>query len=357
MSKLPQNQFKIRRAIIIFSFLLIVCAPPNFAATLAQYRENVQTTQELTLELLYPEDEEIPAAEYPAFESETLSKMRRSLPPTEKVEWRQTVIETDNQWFDDKLADWEKEAEDSPRREQILTEIYERLGAIELKLKELENAPAQNRAKDGDKHRLAEILRRAEYQKPEAGGESIFHKIIRQIKQWLAGLFPHPTLPQSSAGGFQSFSFVLQILLYILILGVIGFLIYRFAPFFADRFRRKVKKEKKERVILGERLAADETAQNLFSEAEKLAREGNLRGAIRKGYIALLCDLSDRKIIDLAQHKTNRDYLRGVRQKRQLYKDMTGLTSNFERHWYGFESAQPTDWEEFRQNYQKVINS
>jgi hypothetical protein len=52
---------------------------------------------------------------------------------------------------------------------------------------------------------------------------------------------------------------------------------------------------KQERVILGERISAEETAQILFAEAEHLARQGNLRGAIRKGYIALLCDLSDRK--------------------------------------------------------------
>ncbi|MGI8642348.1 MAG: DUF4129 domain-containing protein, partial [Pyrinomonadaceae bacterium] len=137
----------------------------------------------------------------------------------------------------------------------------------------------------------------------------------------------------------------------------IGFLIYRFAPFFANRFRQRVKKEKKDRVILGERLSADETAQNLFNEAEKLALTGNLRGAIRKGYIALLCELSERKIIGLAQHKTNRDYLRDVRQRRELHESMNGLTSNFERHWYGFDKADEKDWEEFRQEYRKAVGS
>ncbi|CAN5138744.1 hypothetical protein BH20ACI1_BH20ACI1_08010 [soil metagenome] len=110
-------------------------------------------------------------------------------------------------------------------------------------------------------------------------------------------------------------------------------------------------------MILGERLSENETAQNLFNQAEQLAREGDLRGAIRKGYIALLCELSDRKIIGLAQHKTNRDYLRDVRTKRELYENMNGLTSNFERHWYGFDNAEITDWEEFRQNYKKAVNS
>nr|MBA3693948.1 DUF4129 domain-containing protein [Acidobacteriota bacterium] len=145
--------------------------------------------------------------------------------------------------------------------------------------------------------------------------------------------------------------------LYALLFGAIGFLIYRFAPFFANRFKDREKREKKERVILGERLADNETAQNLFDEAERLARTGNLRGAIRKGYIALLCELSERKIIGLSQHKTNRDYLKDVRKQNELYKNMSGLTNNYERHWYGFDSAEETDWEEFRNGYRKAVGS
>ena len=149
----------------------------------------------------------------------------------------------------------------------------------------------------------------------------------------------------------------MQMLLYALVLGVIGFLIRRFAPFLFKRFQNREKKEKRERVILGERLAADETAQNLFDEAENLARAGNVRGAIRKGYIALLCELADRKIIGLSRHKTNRDYLRDVRSKTELYENMNGLTLNFERHWYGFETADAEDWEEFKVGYERIITN
>ena len=149
-------------------------------------------------------------------------------------------------------------------------------------------------------------------------------------------------------GDFKILSFILQILLYGAIIGGLGFLIYRFAPYFANRFRKREKRKKKDRLILGERIAADESSENLFSEAERLALAGNLRGAIRKGYIALLCELSDRKIIGLSRHKTNRDYLRDVRKQHELFENMSGLTSNFERHWYGFDEAEAKDWEEFR---------
>jgi hypothetical protein len=82
-----------------------------------------------------------------------------------------------------------------------------------------------------------------------------------------------------------------------------------------------------------------------------------LRGAIRKGYIAFLCELSDRKIIGLSQHKTNRDYLRDVRKKDDLYENMSGLTNNYERHWYGFDAAEEKDWEEFKVRYKQAVGN
>ena len=357
MLNFSRNGHKIHRTAIIFSLCLIIFAPlSNFAATLAEYRENISYSKDLIIELLYPENEDLSPAERLKYERETLAEIRKSLPVNEKVEWRESVVETDNQWLNFRLNDFEGEAQNSPKREQILNEIYERLEAIDLKAEELEKPSAEIRTKDEDKQKLAEILRREEFQKPEAKTESLFQKIIRKIKQWFDEFFPRPNLPEGSPNGFQSFSFILQMLLYALVLGAIGFLIYRFAPFLANRFRQKEKTEKQDRVILGERLSADETAQNLFNQAEKLAREGDLRGAIRKGYIALLCELSDRKIIGLARHKTNRDYLRDVRPRRQLYENMKDLTSNFERHWYGFDAAGENDWEKFRQIYKKAVN-
>ena len=347
------NYHKTFLGILLF-FLLPLS---NFAVTLAEYRRNIETAKDLTIELLYPDNEDMSLSEYLKFERANLSEIRTKVPATEKVVWNGGEIETNNQWLIEKLNEFEKEAENSPNREVVLNAIYERLDAIGQKIEEVENAQAASRTKDEDKQKLSEILRREEYQKPEATEESLFQKMLRKIKEWLSDLFPEPNVPQNAASGFQSLSFVLQMLLYALILGVIGFLAYRFAPFFFSRFRRREKREKKERVILGERLSADETAQNLFNQAEQLAQTGNLRGAIRKGYIALLCELNDRKIIGLAHHKTNRDYLRDVRKRRELFENMNSLTSNFERHWYGFESADFEDWEDFRNGYKKAVET
>ena len=352
----PENNFENCRYYIaaIFSFVLFAQSSV-LAATLEQYRENISYAKDLTIELLYPDAENTSSDNFLQFEQKNLSEIRQSLPKTEKIEWRKSVIETDNQWLSEKLDSFEKEEKNSPKREQILNEIYERLDAIDKKLEELEKTSAGTRSKDEDKNKLTEILRRQEFQKREVKSESILQKTIRKILEWFASLFSSTEHLESADNGFRPFSFILQMVIYALVLGAIGFLIYRFAPFLTNRFRQREKKEKSDRVILGERLSENETPQNLFDQAEQMAREGNLRGAIRKGYIALLCELSDRKIIGLAQHKTNRDYLRDVRERRELHENMSGLTSNFERHWYGFESADQADWEDFRQKYIKAV--
>ncbi len=326
-----------------------------FAETLADYRADVKASKLLIRNLLYVDSEDVSFDDFAGLVSDSLKKIRARMPAAEKVEWQGATVETDNRWLAEKLDEFERAAETDAKRWDVLTEIGERLEAIEQKIDELENPSASNRTKDEDKQKLAEILRREEYQKPLKKEESLAQKIERKISEWLENMFPRPKISPVTSDGFQSVSFVLQIILYALILGVIAFVIYRFAPFFVKRFRGQGKSEKKERVILGERLADDETAQNLFAEAENLARSGNLRGAIRKGYIALLCDLSDRKVIGLSQHKTNRDYLRDVRKQDELYRNLSGLTVNYERHWYGFDEAQEADWENFRSGYKRAV--
>lgn len=347
------------RFAVVFSFGFLLLAPvAAFAETLKQYHEDVKVSNTLIENLLYPadDDEDSSAESRARLEQDTLKRIRNRLPATETVEWQGGSVETDNRWLAESLDKFERTPSTDNARGEILIEIADRLEAIERKIGELEKPPVSSRSKDEDKQKLAEILRREEYQKPPEKKEpSLAEKIQKQIADWLESIFPRPNITPSTNIDFQPLSVVLQILLYALILGIIAFVVYRFTPFFAKKFRRRETNEKKERVILGERLADDETAQNLFSEAENLARRGDLRGAIRKGYIALLCDLSDRRMIRLSHHKTNRDYLRDVRSKTELYQNMNGLTLNYERHWYGFDEANAADWENFRDGYRRAV--
>lgn len=339
------------KSLMFCAILPVILSTAIFGATLEEYKENIAHLQEDVVYLLAPAENET-AAGIKDFEDEIAEELQELTKL--KVEHEGTSIETDNKWLVEKFQQIKKEP---AKRRAILTEISERLAAIQQKITELETAAASNRSKDEEKRKLAEILQREEYRKPEPPQESFIESILRKIGEWFDRNFPRSPIPNSAPEGFSSLSFVLQMLLYGLILGAIGFLIYRFAPFFARRFQRRDKRDKEDRVILGEKLAVDEDSHSLFSEAEALAREGNLRGAIRKGYIALLCELSDRKVIGLAQHKTNRDYLRDVRKNPPLHQNMNGLTNSFERHWYGFDEADENDWQEFKQTYQKAVSN
>jgi hypothetical protein len=288
------------------------------------------------------------------YERQTVESILKAIPQTEKIEWQGGSIETENQWLKSSLDKFAAET-DIEKRETILTSVSERLAAISESVGELDKAIKAESTKDSDKQKLAEILAREEYQKPEAKEESLFQKWWHEFWEWVKSLFPTPNITPTEGPNLAPLKLVLQVLVFAAVIGLVGFLLWRFVPYFSNRFGGKTKKEKGDRVILGETIGDDESAADLFDEAELLARNGDLRGAIRKGYIAVLCELGDRKIVRLARHKTNRDYLRDVRKRERIYDGMSGLTNNFERNWYGLREAEPSDWEEFRTRYHATV--
>ena len=88
-----------------------------------------------------------------------------------------------------------------------------------------------------------------------------------------------------------------------------------------------------------------------------MARAGHGRAAIRKAYIAFLCELADRHQIVLADHLTNRDYLHAVKAELNLYAQMQPLTLTYEQHWYGGVTATADDWTHFRARYQTALGA
>src|ERR1041384_603251 len=262
-------------------------------------------------------------------------------------------ISVDNTWLHEALAEYEK-TNNQTKRAAILLRVAERLRAIEKRLKKNYSAKTAASDKDANKGRLAEILRRPEYIQT-APESSAFDRLLERFCRWLSRLFPRakPIAP----GGSPFISGIAQLLVVGVSIAAIGLLVWRYGPRFI-RGRQKKKKAKREaRIVLGERLEEDQTAADLLAQAESLARAGDLRAAIRKAYIALLCELGDRKLISLAQHKTNRDYLNSVRDKTSLYAGMRKLTRSFELHWYGFVPAGEADWTEFRNGYRTIVRS
>jgi hypothetical protein len=335
--------------LLIVIILLVISVIGAVAATPSNYKLRIDGVRPHIDELKNNLDSG--GAEY---ERQKIEAILKAIPQTEKIQWPGGSIETENQWLKTGLDGFAAET-DLEKREATLTSISERLAAISDSVGELDNAIKAESTKDADKQKLAEILSREEYQKPQAKDESLFQKWWREFWEWVKKQFPQTNITPTTGPNLAPLKLVLQVLVFAVVIGLVGFLLWRFAPYFSNRFGGKTKKEKGDRVILGETIGENESASDLFDEAELLARQGDLRGAIRKGYIAVLCELGDRKIVRLARHKTNRDYLRESRKRERIYDGMHGLTNNFERNWYGLREAEPSDWEDFRARYHATI--
>src|SRR5436190_1195084 len=304
--------------------LALSCAAGINAATLLDYQHRVAMAATL-LEELHGAGEDERSTQPEQFISTNLARAREFLPAQEEISFAGQTLPVNNAWFHESLAEIEKTSSVSARAD-LLARAAERLHAIDERLQEIQNARPGTRAdKDADKGRLAEILRRPEYLRT-APEESALERLLQRFLRWLSGLMPKtkPIQPGSS----RTVSAIAQILVVAVCVITVAFLIWRFAPRLL-KGRRKKKPKREARIVLGERLEPDQTAADLLAHTEALAKQGDLRAAIRKAYIALLCELGDRKIISLAQAKTSHDYLNAVRDKASLYASMRKLTNTF----------------------------
>lgn len=338
---------------VFFAYSIFSAVTP--ASTLSDYRTRIESAQKSVETMIGVLEKNKLGTDIDAYLNQTIAGVKKSLPETENVEFRGMSVDTSNGWIRSKFDEFNNKFTDGERL-LVLNSVSERLSSIASHSRELESASSSGHSKDEDKQKLAEILGREEYLKPEVKEESLFQKWMREFLEWLRDLFPKPDISPMPVNSLQPLSVILQVVIYGAIIALLGFLIWKFAPLVMSRFANREKKESKSRVILGEHVEADVSAHDLFSEAEQMARRGDLRGAIRKGYIALLCDLADRKVIGLARHKTNRDYLRDVRKRTGLFERMKQATGSFERHWYGFRRPAEKDWEDFREQYKRAVS-
>ncbi|MBA3357724.1 MAG: DUF4129 domain-containing protein [Pyrinomonadaceae bacterium] len=343
---------RLRRAIrCVFAILLVaLCAAVTSARPLGEYQSHVQQAVSALDTLAQSDEGETDEGRLTRI-TETLAAVRSALPATENVEWEETSFKVDNSWLHRELERLEK----APAAEQSnsLTLVTERLQALAHRLEELEKAKPTSASKADANKKLDEILQRPEYARGRKE-VSALSRLWRDLLKWIESLLPKPQpLTPGNASLFTTFA---QIFVVVLALVVIAYAVKLFAPRMFQKRKTKKKGKRRPLVVLGEKLEPDQSSIDLLADAESLARRGELRAAIRKAYVALLVELGDRKIISLAQHKTNRDYLGAMRDLEPLYGNVKQLTDSFERHWYGFANATEADWLAFRTGYKQALS-
>lgn len=280
------------------------------------------------------------AREFPERQKAALEGARTLLPPKERVESAGGPVEVDNHWLHSSLDDYSKLGDNSSRA-AALRSIAQRLRALEARLAEAEASPTQD--KDAERGRLNAILRDPEFNKPPRG--NALGRIMEGIRDWFVS---HAPRLGGGAAPSPQLSLIAQIVVISLCVIVIAYVALRI---WSRRTRelKSLKLKHRPRVILGERLEPDATPADLLAAAEARARAGDLRGAVRKAYVALLCGLGDGGVIRLAQHKTNHDYLDAVRRSasQRLYAEMLPLTRGFEQHWYGLRETTADEWADY----------
>lgn len=347
---MPRNYFFIFTAAAI---VILAAGAAVFGISPSEYRSKIEDVREIIDGMrhdLYEMDSGGPPE---GFDPAKIRSIRELMPTQMRVTTASDEFDVSNNWLHTDLDAFLTES-DPAKRLIILGGVDERLTSLAWQVAEYENAKASERSKDEDKQKLAEILQREQFQKPSEEQKSFIERWIDRIIEWLSGLLPRPSGgPQMSASpGLARF---MQIVIILLVSGLVLFTVYKLAPHIFPSWRRSKKDIDGDRVILGETIEKDRTPNDLLREAELLSQQGDNRGAIRKGYIALLFELSERGAVGLARHKTNRDYLRDVRKQEGLFAPMSGLTGVFESAWYGSQAVGPEAWQYFKEGYSAML--
>lgn len=334
--------------------LAVVCfsVSPAVAVPLSDYHTAVGLAVTGVQSLLEGEGYHQPA-DYEAHFAKTIEEIRSHLPKNMQVELDRGTWNADNTWFHKALDDLLVAAPED--RSAKLTSVMEWLLALDDRVTDLQNAEKVDDHKGAAKQKLESILTRPEYESA-AQGPSAITRLLRELIRWIQSWLPEGGGSQQGRTGIFSYIVMgIVIAMAATLVVYVGTLLFK--RFKRPSSGRKQRKKREARIVLGERLQPEQTSSDLLAEAEALARNGDLRAAIRKGYIALLVELGDRNVISLAQYKTNRDYLRSVSSRPQLHSPLKRLTETFERHWYGVAQATPNDWQDFRTGYREALET
>ncbi|WP_291913243.1 hypothetical protein [Chitinophaga sp. CB10] len=132
-----------------------------------------------------------------------------------------------------------------------------------------------------------------------------------------------------------------------IVLLLLGYLIYRYMRRNGLSFFRKP-------ALVGAVVTPEETEVHSAAEYQQkidaAVAAGNIREAIRWWYLFTLFLLAETGLIKPSKEKTNKDYLRTLRNT-PLYKPFSVLTMDYEYTWYGGFNIAATDFERIQQQF------
>ncbi|HKV37574.1 MAG TPA: DUF4129 domain-containing protein [Blastocatellia bacterium] len=322
---------------IVLLFCSLAAPSALSASTLFNYEQRVKSASEELERATTDRD----------YTAEGISHANQLLPAREQVQVGSRWVQVDNQWLHNLLDSY---SDGRSRYEHTeLEQAAGRLNALHDHLLQLEKELASNTA--GGKDPQAEvnrILARPEFQPKK---EDPVTRAIRRIKEKVYAFVEEfeARLYRLFFGAKGESSWLFRGLIVLVLAGAVTLIV-----FMARKLRTKSPRKKKV-TILGEEIDQNMSPGDLTSVAMAAARSGDFRTAIRKLYIALLYELSERSMIELKANATNHEYLSRVSGHPALTAPMRYLTDCFDYFWYGMFPPSREDFTSYLARYGEAV--
>jgi hypothetical protein len=284
------------------------------------------------------------------YSEEGVSYIKKLLPKTEQIEVEGRVVTVDNTWLHEGLGDYEKET-DAQRRLAKLNETEGWLRELDEHLRRAESAASEAEASES-RERLRSILARPEFQ-PEQ--QTRLGRLVKEVRQKITNFLGEiysgfGRLIERLFGATAKSGWVSMVLIVALFLAA-AYGVVRMA-----RAIRPRKRHDKKRRVLGEEIPEGATSRDLAEAALKSARAGDFRAGVRNLYLSLLCELSDRGLIELDESATNHEYLERVASLGSVASPMRYLTDRFDYFWYGKFPSTEEEFSTCLARYQEAMD-
>ncbi len=183
-----------------------------------------------------------------------------------------------------------------------------------------------------------------------------FARVWKKVSDWLS---PDKEYTPRDGSGFMSWFGNVRVIFIVLLITAAIVLVVLLA-----RRRRPTAAAVAEPVaplpdLNEEHITADQLPEDGWLQlARDLMQSGQLRLALRASYLASLAHLGHRDFIQLARHKSNRDYDRELQRRARANTELlTAFDRNlasFERAWYGEHPVTPETLGDFTQNLERI---
>jgi len=291
------------------------------------------------------------------YDEEGLDAIKRLVSRYEQVDAGGQTITTDNTWLYVLLDSYASD-QHAKERPAILSEAGGRLTALDKQLVAYEeslNPAADQSGSNGElgarREQLRRILDRPEYrEKPEDPITKFVRDLLKRVYEFFGNLLQRLFRIAFGAAGESSWLF--RGLIIAALAGVLVLAFVLLAQIIAKRKKEIGKKDK--RLVLGEALDAQLTSRDLAEAAFAAARLGEFRSAVRKLYVALLYQFSEKGLIELRANATNRDYLAMLSNSSLLASPMRYLTDRFDYYWYGMRPISEQDYASYLARYEEA---